>query len=286
MRDAAAEWFSPRQVDWIQRLERESANIRAALESSLTDSPETALEIAGTIHPFGLARGVLTETRRWLDRALDNSPSAPTVERIGALFGSALIAGLQGDLSAATARVAEGRVLVEQMTDPEAHGMVTMADGLTALVSGEFDRACSRFEEALDAVDDPTLRVSAMLLLGWGLEFGGEIGRALIWQEKALALAESSGESVYRGYALWSLGVGWWQNGKPDRAEQLLTDALRVAHLVNDPRQAAACLEALAWIADAKHDSRRAATLIGRRCGAGPVRRSHHGRASASACLP
>ena len=66
--------------------------------------------------------------------------------------------------------------------------MVTMADGLTALVRGEFDRACSRFEEALDAVDDPPLRVSAMLLLGWGLEFGGDPGRALIWQEKALAL--------------------------------------------------------------------------------------------------
>ena len=177
-------------------------------------------------------------------------------------------------------------MLVEQMTDPEAHGMVNMADGLTALVSGEFDRACSRFEEALDAVDDPTLRVSAMLLLGWGLEFGGELGRALIWQEKALALAESSGESVYRGYALWSLGVGWWQNGKPDRAEQLLTDALRVSHLVNDPRQAAACLEALAWIADAKHDPRRAATLIAAAAASGPVRRSQHGRASASACLP
>ena len=120
------------------------------------------------------------------------------------------------------------------------------------LVSGEFDSACARFEEALDAVDDPTLRVSAMLLLGWGLEFRGEIGRALIWQEKALALAESSGESVYRGYALWSLGIGWWQHGKPDRAEQLLTDALQVTHVVDDPRQAAACLEALAWIADAK----------------------------------
>ena len=53
---------------------------------SLTDSPETALEIAGTIHPFGLARGAHTETCRWLDRALDNSPSAPTLERIGALY--------------------------------------------------------------------------------------------------------------------------------------------------------------------------------------------------------
>lgn len=32
--------------------------------------------------------------------------------------------------------------------------------------------------------------------------------------------------------------------------------------MVNDPRQASACLEALAWIADAKQDPWRAATLI------------------------
>ena len=95
-----------------------------------------------------------------------------------------------------------------------------------------------------------------------GLEFRGEMGRALIWQEKALALAESHGESVYREYALWSLGIGWWRHGKPDRAEQLLKDALRITQLVDDPRQAAASLEGLAWIAQQKHDPRRAAVLM------------------------
>jgi non-specific serine/threonine protein kinase len=143
-----------------------------------------------------------------------------------------------------------------------AHGMMSIADGFTALVSGEFDRACARFEDALGASEEPSARIAAMLLLGWGLEFRGEIGRALIWQEKALALAESMGESVYRGYALWSLGVGWWRHGKPDRAEQLLKDGLRLTPRVNDPRQAAACLEALAWIAGAKHNPRRAVVLM------------------------
>ena len=58
LRDAAADWFSPRQIHWMQRLEREGLNIRAALEFSLSDSPETALDIAGTVHPFGMARGI------------------------------------------------------------------------------------------------------------------------------------------------------------------------------------------------------------------------------------
>jgi non-specific serine/threonine protein kinase len=260
--DAAADWFSPRQVEWMKRLELEGLNIRAALEFSLTDSPQTALDIAGTIHPFGIARGVLTETRRWLDRALAATPSEPTVDRIRALYGATMIAVLQADLSAATARVAEGRALVEQMADPHAHAMTSIADGLTALVSGEFDSACARFDDALNTVADPTLQVAAMLLLGWALEFRGEMGRALIWQEKAHALAESHGESVYREYALWSLGIGWWRHGKPDRAEQLLKDALRMTQLVDDPRQAGASLEGLAWIAAEKGDSRRAVVMM------------------------
>src|SRR4051812_25554902 len=139
------------------------------------------------------------------------------------------------------------------MTDPKAHGMIGLADGLTPLLSGEFDRAFARLEQALDTSNEPSVRAGAMLALGWALEFRGEIGPALIWQEKALAISESHGESVFRGYALFAIGVGWWRRRDPDRAEQLLKDGLRVTHQVDDTRHSAACLEALAWLAGEKH---------------------------------
>jgi non-specific serine/threonine protein kinase len=259
---AAAEWFGPRQVEWMKRLEREGLNLLAALEFSLTDSPEVALDIVGTIHPFGIARGALTETRRWLDRALAATPSAPTTSRVTALYGASMTAGLQGDVSAATALVTEGRQLVEFVADADAHAMMTAAEGFIALVSGESDSACSRFEDVLSVAQDPALRVAVMVLLGWGLESRGEIGRALLWEEKALRLAESRGESVYREYALWSLGIGWWRHRKPDRAAELLKEALQLTYVVDDPRQAAACMEGLAWIAAEKAEFRRAAVYM------------------------
>jgi serine/threonine-protein kinase PknK len=283
VRDAGAEFFGPRQIYWMERLDREAPNVREALEFSLSDSDETKLEITGILYHLGIARGRLSETRRWLDRALAATPPEPTRERITGLYGAAMIAGLQGDLPAATALVADGQALVKQMADPEAHAMMSIADGFTALVSGEFDRACARSEDAVGTSDEPSTQIAAMLLLGWGLEFRGEIGRALIWQEKALALAESIGESVYRGIALWCIGVGWWRHGKPDRAEQLLKDGLRLTHRVNDPRQAAACLQGLAWIAGAKHNSRRAVVLtaaaraLGNTVGASAVMLPHLG---------
>jgi non-specific serine/threonine protein kinase len=67
---------------------------------------------------------------------------------------------------------------------------------------------------------------------------------------------------VYREYALWSLGIGWWRHRKPDRAAELLKDALQLTYVVDDPRQAAACLEGLAWIAAEKAEFRRAAVLM------------------------
>ena len=116
---------------------------------------------------------------------------------------------------------------------------------------------------SLDEVDEPALRAAAMVLLGWSLEFRGEIGRALIWQEKALALAESHDESVYRGYALWSLGVGWWRHRKPDRAERATersasSDATWWTTRARPPP----VWRDWAWIAAEKHDGQRAALFL------------------------
>jgi len=138
-----------------------------------------------------------------------------------------------------------------------------MADGMTALMGGDLERAAGHFEDALRASDDDNLQVNAMLLLGWALEFAGETRRALGWQEKALALATSRGETVYRSYALWELGIRWFQHGRPDRAEELLKEGLRFAQLINDQRNAAGCLEGLAWIAAERDNARGAAVMMG-----------------------
>jgi non-specific serine/threonine protein kinase len=101
-----------------------------------------------------------------------------------------------------------------------------------------------------------------MALMGWALESQGDVGRALVWQEKALALSEALGESVFRSWVLWSVGIGWWRHGKPERAEELLKEGLRLTRLVDDPRHGAACLEALAWVTCAKHEPKRAVVLM------------------------
>jgi serine/threonine-protein kinase PknK len=261
MADAAREWFSAQQVHWIARLEPESHNLREALDFALSESPGIALEMVGTLYLYAIARGFLGEMHHWLKRALTATPREPTLDRIHALYAAAMIAGLRGDRAAQAIWVAEAGSLGRQMTDSAALSLVSAARGFEALIRGDADQALACIEPAVDA-DDPAVRISAMMLVGWALESRGDIGRALIWQEKALAAAESAGEVVFRSYALWSIGVGWWRHGKTERAEQLLRECLGLTQLIDHPRNGAACLEALAWVARAKNDPRRAVVLM------------------------
>ena len=261
--DAVAGWFSSRQIDWLDRLERELPNLREALEFALSEAGETGLGLAAALYPLWFSRGMLSEGRRWLDRTLAHTPSEPTVERATALYGAAMSAGLQGDLPAATARVAEGRVLVQQTADPIAHAMVALGDGFTALVGGDLDHACTCLDDALGVQGHPAAQAGALLMLGWAHELRGDVHEAFLCHGKALALSESHGESVYRTYALWSIGVAEWREGDRGRAAQLLKQGLELAQLANDPRMAASCLEALAWIAGEMHDPRVAVVMMG-----------------------
>jgi non-specific serine/threonine protein kinase len=262
-RDSFDNWFSPRQLDWLARIQREMPNIREALEFSLSEDGRMALAIAAALQPFWVCRGMLRESRRWTDRALERAPVEPTRDRLQALFSAAIITPLNGDTSTGAARAAEARALAEQTDDPFADAGVAIADGVTALMAGDLTRAAAHLEDALRASDDDNLQVNAMLLLGWALEFAGDTEGALEWQEKALALATSRGETVYRSYALWELGIRWFGDGRIDRAEELLDEGLRFAQLINDQRNVAGCLEGLAWIAAQRDNARAAAVMMG-----------------------
>jgi serine/threonine-protein kinase PknK len=262
LRDAAAEWFGSRQLDWIHRLECELPNLREALEFAVSGAGQNGLEMAAALQPFWLARGMLGEGRRWFDRALSREPRTPTVERARALYLATVLAELQGEPEVGAALAAEGRVLAEQLADPLAHCMVAYSEGWVALMRSDFDRARTCLEAAVGTDRDLVLKASALILLGWTHELSGDPARALGWHQQALALAESHGESVFRSYALRAIGIMRWRLGEPDRATQALSKGIRLSQLVNDPRNAAACLEALAWIAGDRHNPRRAVVLM------------------------
>jgi predicted ATPase/DNA-binding CsgD family transcriptional regulator len=96
----------PQQIEWLDQLETEHDNLRAALEWSSTQSEgvEANLRLAGALLAFWHQRGHVSEGRSWLDRALTRSVTSDASDvRAKALHAAGYLARLQGDTITARA---------------------------------------------------------------------------------------------------------------------------------------------------------------------------------------
>ncbi|MGW2663752.1 protein kinase domain-containing protein [Nocardia tengchongensis] len=264
--EAEADWVSPHQLEWRARIRRELPNVRKALEFSESESAAAGLRTATALFSFWFSSGRLNEGRHWCERMLAGAPEAPTVERAKALCLSSVFASQLGDLPAATAQVAELRGLAEQTADRTIDSLFGLADGCTALNSGDAATAVVRLNNAVEAFgvrSEVLLQLRAYIILGWAYVLNGDLPDAVACLQKVLTIADTRGDTMYRSIALRPLALAVWQQGDPERAVQLLEEALRLARRMVDPLVAALALEVLAWIEAEKPDARRAAVLLG-----------------------
>ncbi|GAA4489750.1 hypothetical protein GCM10023094_51840 [Rhodococcus olei] len=269
-RTAEADWVTDRQLEWIGRLRREQANLREAMEFGLSvgdqAGAESALRIATALFPFWLARGSAAEGRRWLERALAGGRDLPPALRAKALYACNALTDRMGDVGAAARLLDAVRAPAVAGADPLAGAYAALAEGNHALYGGDLERAHTALTDAVDVFrdrGDTTAVVAALMLHGWVHALRGDDNRALACHDEALAITQSHGESVYRTYVLWAIAVITWRGGRLARARNLLEHALVLSHRSDDPLMAAACLEALAWIACGEGEGERAAAMLG-----------------------
>ncbi|MFC9551415.1 protein kinase [Rhodococcus sp. NPDC056960] len=265
--DAESEWISPRQLDWIARLDLELPNLREALEFSLSASDGSGaggLDTAAAMFPFWFSRGLLTEGRRWLERALAGDERQSVALRVKGLYAASILATRQEDLQEATALIEQGRTIAEVGTTRD-RALIQRADGYLALHRGDPRRAVTLLSQALDEFRrDGDLMLQIMTLHGLGLAHHllGQPDQAVARLEEAIQIAQSHGESASRGRSSWTLALVLWQQGNRDRAVSLLRDGLELARLSDDPFGATWCLELLAWIAATERYFHRAGVLM------------------------
>ncbi len=83
--------------EWLNRLESEHDNLRAALTRSFEFEPEIAARLTASLRLLWNLHGHFAEGRYWLERALDGSIDISLDTKWKILLGIGLIANLQGD---------------------------------------------------------------------------------------------------------------------------------------------------------------------------------------------
>ena len=265
---AEAEWIGPDQLRWVARLERELPNLRTALEFALSEATDVAVRMVTALRLFWMMRGRLGEGRRWTARALPHAGATMAHDRAKALYAAGAIAVIQRDFADATDKLTRMKELAEHTDDPVVAALLAHAEGSIALMTGDgdLDRARGYVAEAIDCYEEfgeLSLRLDALILLGWSWALLGANTRANEYFERVLSITEAAGEAMLRSWAQWAHGYVAWRAGEPDRAVRALENGIRSARLVADPLVAAACTENLAWVASEQHHHRRAAALMG-----------------------
>ncbi|MGQ4599030.1 protein kinase domain-containing protein [Nocardia sp. R6R-6] len=262
--DAKADWISAREPPWLIRFDQELPNLREALEFCVSDSPDSGVIIATNLFAFWHSHGSLAEGRHWFDRFLACRTEHATSDWAAMLGLGVYMAGMQGDVEAMAAPLAEWRQRIDHTTCTLSRAHLDLADGLLALFRGNPSEARPYLEKAPPAYTEQAEIIYyflAMGVLGFTYVLLDNAEKAAECYEHGLAITETRGESGFRSYFLWVLAILAWRRGDRARANQLLQQSLTTSRLISDRMNASMSLRSLAWIAAEEQNAERAVVL-------------------------
>ncbi|WP_326823559.1 BTAD domain-containing putative transcriptional regulator [Streptosporangium sp. NBC_01756] len=267
---AAADWCSPREVEWLSRLRQDLPNLRAALDLCVTEPDEAriGLEIAVNLTRTRcwFFSSTIGEGRHWLERGLALAPRPSDPLRVGAVALVAWIALCQGDKRGADRFLACCRRLASRLPGGDVPAAVTYIEGAHALLVQGDPRAIHLLAQARDrSLTDGATGDAHMATMLWAMAsaFFGDRDAAVTAGGEYLADAEALGGAWAYSWALWALGLAESRHGDPVRAAVLFRDSLRRQHDIDDRWGPVWGSETLAWSIAAVGHHEHAAELLG-----------------------
>jgi predicted ATPase/DNA-binding SARP family transcriptional activator len=256
----------PDQRRWLERLETEHPNLRAAIASAQeADDGVTAIRLAAGLRRFWYVHGHSEEGLRVFGLVLAGSADAPPLTRNKALNGAAMLASERGDYGAARRFLEESLALAEALGDAHRTGVAYSNLGNLALYEERWGEARRLYERALGLYRGVSPRDEAIALQNLGLATAGsgEIDDATALLEQAITLGRGSG--ALREAAAASVDLAWIEIDRDelDRARELLGQARATFVQLADRTKIADCIEVYAGLAHARRRPDAAARLLG-----------------------
>ena len=231
---------------WLERLEREHDNLRAALTwtppgDGAADGqadPETGPRLAAALWRFWWQRGHFAEGLGWLERAL-RAPAGPAA-RARALGGAGVLAFVQGDLARSRVLLEESLALARASGDRPHVGWTLHRLGVTLQHLGDSARAAALGEESvavwrgLGEPGEPRGLVAALIAAGITAQLRGDAPRAAALCGEVVALLRDGGDRKSLAHALQVVGCAAGDLGDAAGATARLDEALALFRALGD----------------------------------------------------
>jgi predicted ATPase/DNA-binding CsgD family transcriptional regulator len=251
---------------WLERLDREHDNLRAALHwLQQQHEADLGLRLATAVSHLWFYRGYLAEGRAWLEQMLALGEESPASLRSAALAWSGHLARRQGDYAAARHAFEQSLPLARVLEDRHQIAEILSNLGLVAHSQGDYRAARPLLEESIALGrqgGDPRGLAFALGRLGHVLCALGEYGSAQERYQESLEICRAGGDR--QGCAMWLGALGDAARGRGDyaAAQTLLEASLAMHRELGNSWGRATATEYLAEVAYARGDYAAALPLL------------------------
>ncbi len=242
------------QGEWLDRCDREHANIRNALRWAIeTGQADRAQESAGALWRFWQQRGHLAEGRRWLEEILAMpSGQGRTRARAKALTGAGGIAWWQNDRGAARAFY-EGALAIErELGDPARTAEALYNEAFVMAAVDDLESAARLLDESLAlfrSVGNEQGVARALVMLVIRDAVAGEWGRVIARIEEVVAIWRRVGDRLQLAFDLVWLAFAYGRVGRREDARSVALEALDLFRQVDNATGVALAFRDLAFLA-------------------------------------
>jgi len=162
--NAETQLYGERALHWVNRLEAEYDNLRAAIEWDMDNNVMAVLRMAGALPIFWFRRGYESEGIKWIHEALERVKQLPEVEgeaereRLAIIAKSwqsvSFMAFSQGNMPMASAAAATCAGYARQLGDKRLLATVLSFEAASMMMSGRFQNVDAIMDEVLGIVNE------------------------------------------------------------------------------------------------------------------------------------
>ncbi len=260
--ECAAQAADPAGAEWVNLLEVEHNNCRAALDwLTRSGNAEWGLRLGAALFQFWETREHLTEGRDRLEKLLKLPRTAEAYSsRARALFAAGVLASEQRDHRAAHALMEESLQISRELNDTRGVGIALNALAANSRDEGEIATARSLFEESLAVwrgLSDRAMVARALSNVASVVKSQRDYTLARSLHEESREIFEELGDSTCIAWSLNYQGDVAQEQGEISVACELYEQSLKIFRKLGDKWGVAGCLMDLGNLARDAGDEKK-----------------------------